>query len=89
MKMTGVPDLHGRHGIHGIALLIAPKTLRKSGAAAEPTSDIIINVPQSVIVHPDVNLSRRVQDIALRCRAVTATALNRGAASIRIVVSFY
>jgi hypothetical protein len=87
--MTGVPDLPGRHGIHGIALLIAPKTLRNSGAVAVSTSDIIINVPQTVIVHPAVNFSRRIEDIALRCRAVTATALNRGAAPIPIVASFY
>lgn len=66
MKMTGVPDLPGRHGIHGIALPIVPKTPRNRGAVAPPISDIIINVPQSVIVHLDVNLSRRVEDIALR-----------------------
>jgi len=89
MKMTGVPDLTGRHGIHGIALLIAPNMPRNSGAAAVPISDTIINVPQNVIVPPDASLSRRIEDMAPRYLAAIATALNGGVAPISIVVSVY
>src|SRR6218665_2281076 len=41
----------------------------------------MMNTPQSVIVHPDANLSRRIKDIAPRCRTVAART-----ASILIVV---
>jgi hypothetical protein len=75
----------GKHVDYAIALMIAPATPRKNGAIVALTSFTRIPVPHSVMLQPSVSLSRRVEGIAQRYRAVVAIALKWRAVPVAIV----